>query len=50
MPTQWSADLYDYDLEKITHPDIKALDLEEGERFECKCCSNPKVADGKFSC
>ena len=45
-----ATDVYDYDSEQVTHPDIHSLDLEEGKWFKCRFCDNPRDTSGKFIC
>ena len=49
MPRQWSDDLYCYTEGQVKHTDIAALD-PEGRWFECKFCTNPRNAKGRFTC
>jgi hypothetical protein len=36
MPSQWAADLYDYDAEVVKHPDVASLDVSSGKWWTCK--------------
>ena len=42
MPGKWPEDIFNYATNTVVHPDIEALDVEEGRWFKCKFCKNPK--------
>ena len=35
-------EIYNYDENTITHPDIELLDMQDGKWVKCKYCSNSK--------
>ena len=50
-PTTWPEELLDPNTSAVTHPDIAALDVENGKWFSCNFCRNPKdPTEHKYVC